>query len=92
MPFVRLQRVLKSGRRAARWARGSSRLRRNRLAARKAWLTVIVAPGRMSVVYRWLKGQRQPAVLRCPDGRRFVVRPQAWFRRRPTRRPWSGPL
>ncbi len=86
MPFVRLQRVLKPGRRVRGRASSPGHLHRNRLAARKAWLTVIVAPGRMSLVYRWLKGQRQPAVLRCTDGRRFVVRPQAWLRRR-SRRP-----
>lgn len=86
MPFVRLQRVLKPGRRARGRASGPGRLRRNRLVARKSWVTVIVAPGRMSLVYRWLKGQRQPAVLRRTDGRRFVVRPQAWLRHRPKKR------
>ncbi len=88
MPFVRLQRMLRPEGGRSRLGRSGrpGRLRRNGLIARKGELTVIVAPGQMSVVFRWLKRERQPAVLRRTDGRRFLVRPQAWLRRRPKKR------
>jgi|GEM_PF-2297091 hypothetical protein len=83
MPFVRLQRMLTPRRRRARVRREvrGGALRRNRLIARPALLTVIVPPGRMAVVFRWLKRHHQPAVVRRIDGRRFVVRPQSWLGR-----------
>jgi len=89
MPFVRLQRMLRPNTGRTRLGRSGrpGRLRRNCLIARRGTLIVIVAPGRMSVVFRWLKRERQPAVLRRTDGRRFVVRPQAWLRRRRPKRP-----
>jgi len=83
MQSARLRRRLPPRRRRARVRREvrGGALRRNRLIARPALLTVIVPPGRMAVVFRWLKRHHQPAVVRRIDGRRFVVRPQSWLGR-----------